>query len=140
MADTSNPPSPALSGSLSGRQAMISAVLGAVLWLAAALLLNALKDTGIYEGAGQAFLFAAIIPGTAPFIWLIAKLAGLAKGQIALGTALAVGLATMLDGTALTWFPDLYGGAQYTAGAGATILWGAGVSIALGFVFDHRAR
>lgn len=135
MAGTVTSPLP-----LSTRQIIIAATLGTALWLAAALLLNALKDTGIYAGATQVFLFAAIIPGTAPFIWVIAKLAGLVKGQIALATALAVGVATVLDACALTWFPDLYGGSDYAAGAGATILWGAGVSIGLGFTFDHLSR
>lgn len=114
--------------------------LGAALWLTAALLLRWLGPLGVYEGAARIALYSLIIPGTAPFIWLIAKIGGLARSELALGVSVVVAAAVLLDGLALAWTPTLYGGdLTLQAGAGAAILWGAGVALVLGFVFN-RAR
>jgi hypothetical protein len=133
---TATPTTPALST----RQTVISLGLGALLWLAAALLLNALSGTGVHDGAARVMLFAAIIPGTAPFILLIDRAAGLMRGQTGPGVAIAVAMATLLDGVALAWAPALYGGADHVDEAGSAILWGAGVAIALGFAYDRVRR
>lgn len=125
---------------LSNRQTLIALGFGALLWLAAALLLNALSGTGVHEGAARVMLYAAIIPGTAPFILLIDRAAGLAPGQTGPAVAIAVAMATLLDGVALAWAPALYGGADHVDKAGSAILWGAGVAIALGFGYDRVRR
>ncbi len=123
---------------LSPRQALVCAALGAVLWLVAALLLRWLGPMGIYDGAARIWLYLLIIPGSAPFILLIARAAGLARSQIAIGAAFGTMTAILLDGIALAWFPALYGGEiEFVAGAGAVILWGGGVFMALGWVFNR---
>jgi len=123
---------------LSGVQFAAVAAFGAALWLAAALLLRWLGPLGAYEGAARVLLYAAIIPGTAPFVVLVRRLACLRRDQVALGVSVATGAAAMLDGVALAWFPQLYGATvALVAGAGGTILWGAGVAIALGCVFNR---
>lgn len=125
---------------LSARQTMISIVVGVVLWFAAALLLRAIGPMGAYEGGTRALVYAATIPGTVPFVYLLRSVAGLGIGQTAPGMALAVMAATLCDGVALAWFPSLYGtGVDLHAGAGAAILWGAGVALALGFALERRA-
>ena len=125
---------------LTSRQMLITVALGVALWLAAALLLNALSGTGVHDGIARVVLYLAIIPGTAPFIVLIDKAAGLAAGQTGLAVSLAVGAATLLDGLALAWTPGLYGGAEHVDVAGSAILWGAGVAIMLAFAYDVWRR
>ena len=120
---------------LTTRQIAILAGLGAVLWLAAALLLRALAPFGIYEGSGRIVLYAAVVPGTWPFVLVLIRAAGLRRAQALSGVAVALAVATLLDGLALAWAPWLYGtGVEQVAGAGAAILWGAGVFLVLGAV------
>lgn len=115
------------------RQLSILAALGAILWLGAALLLGALAPLGIYEGMARVALYAAIVPGTWPFVLLLIRAAGLARRQALGGVAVALAVAMLLDGLALAWAPGLYGTTEaHVAGAGATILWGAGVFLVLG--------
>lgn len=123
---------------LSPGQLIRLTALGAALWLTAALLLRWLGPLGVYDGTARILLYALIIPGTAPFIWLIAKIGGLARAELALGVSVVVAAAVLLDGLALAWTPTLYGAElALQAGAGAAILWGAGVALVLGFVFNR---
>jgi hypothetical protein len=47
----------------------------------------------------------------------------------------------MLDGLALSWTPWLYADTvELVAAAGAVILWGGGVGLALGALLDWRQR
>ncbi|GAK44172.1 (2Fe-2S)-binding domain protein [Tepidicaulis marinus] len=125
---------------LTARQITLSAFMGAVLWLFAALLLRFLAPLGIYEGMNTALLYALIIPGTVPFLFVVKKIAGLGDDQFALGIAVATAAATLLDGLALAFTPALYGtSVDQTAGAGAAILWGAGVGLVLGMIFNKSA-
>jgi hypothetical protein len=123
---------------LTVRQLWITGAIGAALWLAAALLLNVLGPRGIYEGSNRVVLYLLVIPGTWPVLPMMAKLAGLAKTQLGLGMAFGTAVATLLDGLALAWWPALYGGPDYVAGAGAVILWGAGVGMMYGFWTARR--
>ncbi len=123
---------------LSMRQSILCAGLGAVLWFFAALLIQWLGPMGVFEGYWRLVLYGLVIPGTAPFIWLIAKVAGLARHQIGVGVSVATMIAVLLDGVALAWLPDLYGGdSERTAAAGAVILWGAGVGMAIAWLLNR---
>jgi hypothetical protein len=125
---------------LSSSQINILAVLGAVLWLGAALLLRALAPFGIYEGFARIILYALIVPGTWPFVLLAKRMAKLAPNQIAIGMSVLTATAVLLDGIALAWFPGLYGfELAHFAGAGAAILWGGGVALVLGFVMNRAS-
>ncbi|MDA0962739.1 MAG: hypothetical protein O2898_07460 [Proteobacteria bacterium] len=133
--------SPCLSGPpLTARQMSGAALCGLVLWLAAALLLRVIGPMGVYDGAARVALYLAIIPGTVPVLWLMRRLARLQAGQMVPAMAMGTGTATIMDGIALAWFPDLYGaGVALHAGAGGTILWGGGIGLLLAFWCD-RAR
>lgn len=124
---------------LNSRQFAVSVALGVVLWFSAALLIRALAPMGVFEGAARIWLYVLVIPGTVPFVFLVEKLAGLGRTQIALGYSVATAAATLCDGVALAWYPDLYGGAGVSAAAGAVILWGAGVGLALSFLRNRAA-
>ena len=118
---------------LTGRQLAILAALGAALWLGAALLLRVLAPLGVYDGVWRVVLYAAIVPGTWPFVLLLVGAAGLARAQALTAVAVALAVATLLDGLALAWAPWLYGTTEaHVAAAGAAILWGAGVFLVLG--------
>lgn len=125
-----------LAGGLKSGQMVACLMAGAVLWLAAALLLGWLGPMGIHQDPARIALYLAVIPGTLPFVWLIARIARLAAGQVLPGLALALMAAMFLDGLALAWAPGLYGGEAYTAGAGSVILWGAAIVIAAGWAWD----
>lgn len=122
---------------LSMRQMRIAGAVGLVIWLSAALLLRVLGPIGIYEGIARVVMYLAIIPGTLPILWLMRALARLEKGQMVAALAFGTGVAIVMDGFALAWFPGLYGaGVELHAGAGGTILWGGGVGLLLAFWLD----
>ncbi len=128
---------PDVRNALTGKQILLSAVLGAILWFAAAVALGLLGPMGVYEGTSALVLYALIVPGTIPFVFLVRKLAGLAANQVALGYSVATAMALLLDGIAVLWFPGLYGAElELVVGAAATILWGAGVGLVLAFVIN----
>ena len=124
---------------LSTRQTGTLAVIGAVLWFIAAILLRNIGPLGAFEGGNRVLLYALTIPGTIPFIWMTQRLARLASNQIAIGIAIVTATALLLDGVAVAWFPQLYGDelAQVTSSA-AAILWGAGVGLMLAFLMNKE--
>jgi hypothetical protein len=118
-------------------QIALLAAIGAVLWFLAALLMRAIAPMPWYEGAGIALVYALVIPGTLPFILLSRKLAGLHKGQTAMGILVVTATALLLDGIAFAFFPALYAdNPADTTQAAAAILWGAGVGLVLAFIFN----
>ena len=126
---------------LDHRQIAVFLVYGVVVWFLAALLLRWLGPLGIYQGGLRLLVYLLIIPGTLPLVWLSARLAGNAPGQLFPGFTLASAMAALCDGMALAWTPTLYGATTALhAGAGAMILWGLGVGIFLAYLWDRPAR
>ncbi|MEM1132921.1 MAG: hypothetical protein AAGH53_08295 [Pseudomonadota bacterium] len=126
---------------LAAKQIIIAIASGIVLWFAAALLLRFLGEAGMLEQGNMALIYALIIPGTMPFVYLIRIIASIQPGQLGPALAIATAAAALCDGTALIWFPYLYGETiEIVAISGASILWGAGVAIVLGFVLDQRSN
>lgn len=124
---------------LQRRQVLGMIAYGVILWFVAANMLRELAPFGIYQATGQVWLYLLVWPCTLPFVLLTRKIFALGAGQ--LGPAFAIGTtaATLLDGLALAWWPSLYGtDIAQIAGAGAAILWGAGVGMALAFISDRR--
>lgn len=119
----------------------LSLLVGAVLWFVAAMMLQILGPMGIYDGFSRVLLYGLIIPGTVPFLLIGFRIAQLESHQYFIGTALMDLAAMLLDGVALAWFPALYGGTpELVAGAGAVILWGAGVALGLAFFLNRAGR
>ncbi|QQS11007.1 MAG: hypothetical protein IPK81_15470 [Rhodospirillales bacterium] len=117
------------------------AALGVAFWLAGALTCRVLGPMGVYEGLARIVLYALVVPGTVPLILVARRAAKLEPDRIALGVAVMTAVATLLDGVALAWFPALYGAdLPQVAGAGAVILWGGGVGLALGCVMNRTTR
>ncbi|MCV3272253.1 hypothetical protein [Roseobacter sinensis] len=112
---------------------------GVALWLLAAVLLRLLGPLGIYEGSARLWTYVLIIPGTVPFIYLVRWIARLGPEHTVLGVAIVTAMAIVCDGIALAWAPEIYGeGLATAAGAGATILWGAGVGIFLACLLNRQ--
>jgi hypothetical protein len=109
--------------------------VGAILWFLAALLIRAMQPLGALHAPGVVVTYALVAVGTAPIVWLTRRLVGAEETVFAV--TLVTGTAALLDGNALVWIPALYG--PDTAGAGAAILWGAGVALILGIVMGGRA-
>lgn len=119
---------------LTASQLFRSALVGAILWFAAALLIRFIEPMGAFDQPMVALTYLLLVPGTVPVVLLLRAVAGLAKNQTGLGMAAGTGMAALLDGVALTWFPALYG--DNPAAAGAAILFGGGVGLVLGFLMS----
>ncbi len=124
--------SPSAAKPLTLQQIIILSSYGAILWYLAALLVSAMTTAGLFVGIWKFVIFAAIVPGTIPSIWIARKLARLEYGQTANGFMVGTAAALLLDGAAHAWFPSLYGlNAEIRPGASALIFWGAGVGLIL---------
>ncbi|WP_226017965.1 hypothetical protein [Novosphingobium sp. FKTRR1] len=136
------PADPLAAVRLSGQQCLILSVAGIVVWFAAALLLGTLNAHGLLGGTASVIGYALTVPGTLPFVLALERLARLAPAQIVPGYTLATVVAMFCDGSAVAFWPTLYGtdDLQVRLAAGA-VLWGAAVGIALAFgVASMRAR
>ena len=120
------------------RQIAILIVFGAILWFGAALLIRAIEPLGALRGTGVVIFYAALIPGTYPFILLARAIARLQPEQTVTAVGIATMTASLLDGTALMVYPALYGADR--GGAGAAILWGVGVGLALALAMNRPKR
>lgn len=121
---------------LSRAQFVRCVAAGLALWFVAAMLIRALEPMGALSPDNAMLTYALAVPGTVPVVFLVQWLGGLAASQRAMGMAIGTAAATMADGCALVWMPQLYG--ANIAGAGAVILWGAGVGLMLGFILNRR--
>lgn len=109
---------------------------GIVLWFGAAVLTQLVGRIGAYEGLGPAILYALIIPGTVPFVYLTRTLARLRPSQTAVAMAIVTATALLFDGVAFAGLRALYW--HEATSAAASIFWGAGVAIALGIAMNAR--
>lgn len=121
---------------LNFRQSVIAIAMGAALWFLGALIIGWIAPLGAFDGFGRVLTYTLLIPGTLPFVLLIKFLAGLRGDQVFAGAAVATGAAIALDGLAIAFLPGVYGGAPL-ADAGAVILWGGAVAIALGALLNR---
>lgn len=127
--------------SMSTRQIAVLIGLGAGLWFLAAMILRLVAPMGALDGTVRLLTYALVVPGTLPAVWLIWKLPGLRRDQVALGVAIATATAALLDGIALAWFPGLYAAdVRLVAACGAAILWGAGAGLVLGLLFNRSSE
>lgn len=116
------------SGSLlSARQLAIVTGLGIAFWYAAAVFIRYAAESGYLGGGAGVVTFGLCFPGSWLTVWLIRRAAGLSARQVVTGVGIATGVAAFCDGTALTWYPVLYGetAERVVLGAGS-ILWGVG--------------
>jgi hypothetical protein len=118
---------------LTAGQVAILVALGAIFWFSAALIA---RNVGSFLVESPVLAFALAWPGLWASILLTRRVASLAAPQVAGGAALATGVAALLDGIALTWFPALYGAHPFAASA--WILWGAGAGLVVAVLISQR--
>ena len=126
---------------LSGRQIIILALYGALLWFLAAILVRTIGPMGALDGFGRIITYALVIPGTVPAILLGRALAKLRGDQTAIALIVITATALLLDGIAHAWFPSLYGTDPVLIVKGAAVIfWGAGVGLVLGFLMNRNGQ
>jgi hypothetical protein len=124
---------------LTTTQLTILAIYGIIPWFAAAMLVRTLGPMGVLDGGWRVLIYALVIPGTVPAIWMARPLAKLGRNQVLSGIAVVTATALLLDGVAHAWFPAIYGTnpALIVKGA-AAIFWGAGVALVLAFIINKE--
>ncbi len=120
-------------------QTAVLALMGAVFWLVAALVVRWSAAVWAGHEGPTALVFVLVIAATAPGLALGARVAGVGRDRFMAVATIMAAMATLLDGIALTWFRPLYGSDPATVLSGAAaILWGVGVALVLGLVLQRR--
>lgn len=100
------------------------ALIGAILWFIAAMTIQLFPEMFI-GGATGLMLFLVSIPGTWVTVYLLMKVTGLPPDHLFSATCVGVVTAMFLDGFAITWVPQLYGGTgDHLANGAAWLLFG----------------
>ncbi len=116
-------------------------LLGAALWLLAALILRVIAPMGALEGNMRAVTYALVVPCTLPFVLLLRHVARLRSDQLFTGVSVATAAALIMDGIVIAYFPTVYGNAlPQVTNCAAIILWGAGVGMLLASIFNRGAE
>jgi hypothetical protein len=118
-------------------QFAILIALGLAMWGAATLLIR-LWPAAFTDPLLGAAGFAAMLPVGWLSVWLIARLAGLTPDRVMAGVAVVGATAMCIDGVVLRWAPLVYGDGDLPRLAGAWLLWGYGVSLAIALTFARR--
>jgi hypothetical protein len=127
------------SKSTSGMQFAILAVMGAVYWFVAAMIVRWSAAAWVGNTGMTLLVFALIIAATAPALLVGMRVANVGRDRASLAATVMTMAALLLDGVALTWAPSLYGSDPVVVlGGAASIMWGAGVALLLGFALQHR--
>jgi hypothetical protein len=108
-------------------------------WFAAAMLIKATPQIGLFGGATGIFTFLVMFPVAWISVVALRWIANLRAGQIFSGMSFGTGVAALCDGIALTWGPELYGGASaHTLLGSASILWGVGTLLLTAYFVEIR--
>jgi hypothetical protein len=125
---------------LSTVQTITLAVIGAVYWFIAALIVRWTAANWVGNDPMTAVVFGLIVVGTVPALLLGYRVAGVARAHAAIGATIMTAAALLLDGVALTWVRALYGSDPATVlGGSAAIMWGAGIALVLGMAIERRS-
>ena len=119
---------------------LLLVILGIVFWFTGAMSVKFLGSSVFSESNPYRILFFALLfPISYIFIYISIKIAKLEKSEIFYAVAIMTMVATLLDGSALTWFSQLYADSHEVAHYGAAwILWGAGVGLLLAYFMTER--
>jgi hypothetical protein len=110
-------------------------ISGAVFWFEALLFIR-FEGESLFVNGNPWLLLLFIV--SIPIAWVLVKIGavvGKVEGEDLLSAVAIMALtATLLDGVALTWFQSWYGLTQVgLLLAAAWLLWGVGVSLAIGY-------
>ncbi|UVO54692.1 hypothetical protein [Sphingomonas sp. SUN039] len=115
------------------------ASMGAVYWFVAALVVRWTAANWVGSDGATALVFALIVVATVPALFLGMAVARVGRDRAQISATVMTGTALLLDGVALTWAKSLYGtDPSVVLGGAASIMWGAGVALALGMMLERR--
>jgi hypothetical protein len=114
--------------SLTQQELVTAATFGAVGWAAAAGIVRVGKGAGLFERRNLPGTFAFGAVAGAGFVWALPLVTKLPASKLVPAAGVATGVASVLDGVAITWAPGVYGStrSEEVALPAALILWGAG--------------
>ena len=116
---------------ISPQKRNISIILGAALWLTAAMIVHFLPQL-LDGGIGTLIMFGVSIPNAFITIWLFEKLVKPAPGELLPSVTWGTLTALLLDGTAISFAPGIYAGVSSATQYGAAlIMFGAGIILLL---------
>jgi hypothetical protein len=121
------------------RTAMLVA-FATLVWFLAALFIRFAGPAGIFDGAKGLALYGLTMPATIPLNARTRKIAGLPRRRIVTAIAVTSATATMLDGVAMSLFPQLYGDPVAMRDGAVWLLWAIGVGLMLALVTSAGAR
>lgn len=118
------------------RQLVSLVGLSLVLWVAAALYIRLMPEA-LTSPLWGAVGFVTTFPLAWASVLLTRRVGSLTSGQFLAGVAIVGGIAMMIDGIALRWYPTVYGSdpTMYRFAA-AWLLWGYGVSLGIAVIMD----
>lgn len=117
------------------------AAFSAFVWLCAAMFIRFAGPAGIFHGLRAVGLYALTVPATIPLNRRARLIAGLPEQEMVAAISVTTAVATVLDGVAMSAFPELYGADPLVIGGGAIwLLWAIGVASALAVATSVRAR
>jgi hypothetical protein len=124
---------------MTSKQKIVTILYGLAGWFAAAQFLRLtgpqLFDLGLLHSLVLGFAAALAYPT----IWIGSRLAGIAMDRMLGPTVLFTATATLADGLAVTFAPQIYGGpGPDLAYAAGTILFGVGALLVLAAVLQGR--
>jgi hypothetical protein len=116
---------------MSAKQLLVLVALGAGLWLGAALAIRNIGPFVLDASIANVLLFLGFVPVALLLVFVCGRFANLHQKQLVEGIAVMVAAAILMDGIALTWWPDFYGNTSVLRERGAAaLLWGAGATMA----------
>ncbi len=128
-------------GGMSYKQAAGLMGIGVVAWGIGVVALRMMGPGGWLGNERTALVYALIVPATLPIVWLGPRLVGLPRRESLAAAAMITTPAALMDGVVVRWFPSVYApNPAALAQAGATLLWGLGVGLALGAVLTMVAQ
>jgi hypothetical protein len=120
---------------------LLYVVLGVVFWFSAAMLVRFLGEAVFTPNKPLLIvMFLAAIPIGRLFIFIAQQIGKLPDNAVFVPTVMMTQVALLLDGIAITWFPQLYGEAHTTVMLGAAlIMWGAGIGMVIAWLMSKQA-
>lgn len=125
---------------LGQKKTILSVILGAVFWFAAAMIIRFCGESVFTEGNNYRILaFILLFPLSYVFILITQKVADLQSNELLNSVAIVTMTAMFLDGIALTWFRGLYSDKYEVSHYGAAfILFGVGVGLLLSYLMNKE--
>jgi hypothetical protein len=125
----------------SSQSIVLYVVLGVVFWFGAALLVRILGEAVFTPNNPLLIvMFVVAIPIGRLFIWVAQRLGKLGDDAVFAPAVMMTQVALLLDGIAITWFPQLYGESHTTVMLGAAlIMWGAGIGLIIAWIMAKVA-